>query len=73
LNQGVIIAQKRRCGPGPYRALSMQRAHVAQADKRAGNLRAVHLLLRQMKMDRAVRAFGLGLEGAQTLSEGIGL
>jgi hypothetical protein len=51
----------------------MQRAHVAQADKRAGNLRAVHLLLRQMKMDRAVRAFGLGLEGAQTLSEGIGL
>ena len=46
---------------------------MAQISKKAGNLRAVQLLLGHTKMDGTVRYLGVDLDDALTLSEGIDL
>jgi site-specific recombinase XerC len=51
----------------------MRRTKVAQISKKAGNLRAVQLLLGHTKMDGIVRYLGVDLDDALTLSEGIDL
>jgi len=51
---------------------SMRRTKVAQIYKKAGNLRAVHLLGHTM-MDSTVRYLGVEIEDALSLSEGIDL
>ena len=51
----------------------MRRTKVAQISKKAGNLRAVQLLLGHTKMDGTVRYLGVDLDDALTLSEVIDL
>ena len=59
--------------PNAYGGHSMRRTKVAQISKKAGNLRAVQLLLGHTKMDGIVRYLGVDLDDALTLSEGIDL
>ncbi len=56
-----------------YGTHSMRRTKVAQIYKKAGNLRAVQLLLGHTKMDSTVRYLGVDLDDALSLSEGIDL
>ena len=51
----------------------MRRTKAAQIYKKTGNLRAVQLLLGHTKMDNTVRYFGVDLDDALSLSEGIDL
>jgi site-specific recombinase XerC len=59
--------------PSAYGTRSMRRTKIAQICKKAGNLRAVQLLLGHTKMDSTVRYLGVDLDDALTLSEGIDL
>ena len=59
--------------PSAYGTHSMRRTKVAQIYKKAGNLRAVQLLLGHTKMDSTVRYLGVDLDDALSLSEGIDL
>ena len=59
--------------PSAYGTHSTRGTKVAQIYKRTGNLQAVQLLLGQTKMDSTVRYFGVDLDDALTLSEGIDL
>jgi site-specific recombinase XerC len=51
----------------------MRRTKVAQIYKKAGNLRAVQLLLGHKKMDSTLRYLGVDLDDALSVSEGIDL
>ena len=57
--------------PSAYGTHSMRRTKVAQIYKKAGNLRAVPLLLGHTKMDSTVRYLGVDLEDALTISESV--
>ncbi len=59
--------------PSAYGTHSMRRTKVAQIYKKAGNVRAVQLLLGHTKMDSTVRYLGVDIEDALTLSEGVDL
>ncbi len=62
-------------GPDPtsYGTHSMRRTKVAQIYRKTGNLRAVQLLLGQMKMDSTVRYLGVDLEDALSIAESVEL
>lgn len=57
--------------PSAYGTHSMRRTKVAQIYKKAGNLRAVQLLLGHTKMDSTVRYLGVELDDALEISERI--
>lgn len=51
----------------------MRRTKVAQIYRKTGNLRAVHLLLGQTKMDSTVRYLGVELEDALAIAKPVEL
>lgn len=57
--------------PNAYGTHSMRRTKVTQIYKKAGNLRAVQLLLGHTKMDSAVRYLGVEPEDALAIAEAI--
>ena len=57
--------------PSAYGTHSMRRTKAAEIYKKAGNLRAVQLLLGHTKMDSTVRYLGIELEDALEISERI--
>ncbi|WP_068119423.1 tyrosine-type recombinase/integrase [Tropicimonas marinistellae] len=59
--------------PTSYGTHSMRRTKVAQIYRKTGNLRAVQLLLGQMKMDSTVRYLGVDLEDALSIAESVEL
>lgn len=54
-----------------YGTHSMRCTKVTQIFKKTGNLRVVHLLLGQAKMDSSVRYLGVELEDAFAIAEAI--
>ncbi len=57
--------------PNAYGTHSLRRAQAAVIYQKAGNLRAVHLLLGHTKVDSTVRYLGVGLDDALSNAEKI--
>ena len=80
---GTVARRHRRCpfrraaraaahpglGRSAYGTHSLRRTKVALIYKRAGNLRAVRILLGRSKLESTVRYLGVEAEDALTLSE----
>jgi len=60
-----------RLEPSAYGTHSMLRTKVAQIYRKAGNLRAVQLLLGHTKLDSTVRYLGVELEDALSIAESV--
>jgi len=59
--------------PSGYGTHSLRRTKAAEIYRKAGNLRAVQLLLGHTKVDSTVRYLGVELEDALSIAEQIGI